>query len=93
MNGQSAGASYGDDDQMDSNYPIVHMTNSSGNVFYARTTNWSNTGVAGGSAPETVNFTLNPALTPGIYTVVVSGAGISSFPVILNVTQAEVNKQ
>lgn len=93
LNGQSAGAAYGDDDQMDSNYPIVRMTNSSGNVFYARTTNWSNTGVAGGSAPETVNFTLNPALTPGMYTVVVSGSGISSFPIVLNVTQAEVNKQ
>ena len=93
LNGQSAGASYGDDDQMDSNYPIVRMTSSTGTVLYARTTGWSSTGVGGGAAPETVNFTLNPALTPGAYTVVVSGAGISSFPVILNVTQAEVNKQ
>ena len=78
---------------MDSNYPIIRMTNASGQVFYARTTDWSNVGVAGGTAPETVKFTLNPALPAGIYTVIVSGAGIQSFPVVLNVTQAEVNKQ
>jgi hypothetical protein len=93
LNGQSAGAAYGDDDQMDTNYPIIRMTNASGHVFYARTTDWSNVGVAGGTAPETVKFTLNPALTAGMYIVIVSGAGIQSFPVVLNVTQAEVNKQ
>lgn len=93
LNGQSAGAAYGDDDQMDTNYPIVRMANFAGKVFYARTTNWSSTGVAGGSTLETVNFTLNPAMPAGIYTVIDSGAGISSVPFILNVTQAEVNKQ
>lgn len=93
LTGQSAGAAYGDDDQMETNYPIVKMTSFTGNVYYARTTNWSSTGVDGGTSPETVNFTLNSALTPGNYTVVVTGAGISSFPVVVNITQAEVNKQ
>src|SRR6202012_5564897 len=39
LNGQSAGAAYGDDDQMDTNYPIVRFvaTDGSGNVFDART--------------------------------------------------------
>jgi hypothetical protein len=92
LTGQSAGAAYGDDDQMDSNYPIIRMANFSGSVFYARTTNWSSVGVDGGSSPETVNFTLNPGVTPGNYTIVVSGAGISSFPIMINITQAEVDK-
>jgi Galactose oxidase, central domain len=94
LNGQSAGAAYGDDDQMDTNYPIVSMVSGSGNVFYARTTNWTNFGVGTGTAPQTVNFTLNPNLaTPGNHAVIVSGAGISSFPVFVNITQAEINKQ
>jgi hypothetical protein len=95
LNGQSAGAAYGDDDQMDSNYPIVRLmaTDGSGNVYYARTTNWSNVGVATGTVPETVNFTLGPGLTtPGNYAVIVSGAGISSASVFLNITAAEISK-
>ena len=90
LNGQSAGAAYGDDDQMDSNYPIVRMTSASGNVFYARTSNWSSTGVSGGTTPETVTVTLNSAITPGNYSVVVGGAGISSFPVAINITASEL---
>jgi hypothetical protein len=93
LNGHSAGAAYGDDDQMDSNYPIVRMVAPSGNVYYARTYNWSAVSVASGSTPETVNFTLNPGVTPGNYLVYVSGAGISSAPFMLNVTPPEVNKQ
>ncbi len=94
LNGQSAGAAYGDDDQMDTNFPIVRLVSGTGSVFYARTTNWTNYGVGTGTAPQTVNFTLNPTLvTPGNYSVIVSGAGISSFPVFVNITQAEINKQ
>jgi hypothetical protein len=93
LNGQSAGAAYGDDDQMDTNYPIIRMVNTTGSVFYARTTNWSSVGVDGGSTTETVNFTLHPSVTAENYSVIVSGAGISSFPLFLNITQAEVDKQ
>jgi hypothetical protein len=70
------------------------MTNSAGNVFYAKTTNWSNFNVGISSVPETVNFTLNPNLTtPGNYSVVVSGAGIQSFPVTFTITQAMILSQ
>jgi hypothetical protein len=93
LTGQSAGAAYGDDDQMDTNYPIVRMTSSTGTVYYARTTNWSSTGVDGGTSPETVNFKLNPSLPAGNYSVIVSGAGIQSFPIFVSITQAEVNGQ
>jgi hypothetical protein len=93
FNGQSAGAAYGDDAQMDSNYPIIRMTNAAGDVFYARSSNWSSTSVDGGTTPETVNFTLNPRVTPGNYSLVVSGAGISSVPVAVNITAAQVAGQ
>jgi hypothetical protein len=93
LNGQSAGASYGDDDQMDTNYPIIRMVNAAGHVFYARTTNWSMTGVEGGATPEAVNFTLDPGVTPGNYSLVDVGAGISSFPVAIRITAAEVAGQ
>jgi hypothetical protein len=79
LSGQSAGAAYGDDDQMNSNYPIVRMMSMTGTTYYARTTNWSQVGVDGGTTPETVNFTLNPSITPGNYILIVSGAGISSY--------------
>ncbi len=89
LNGQSAGAAYGDDDQMDANYPIIRMVNSSGNVFYARTSDWSKIAV-GDAGRETVEFTLNPGVTPGDYALIVSGAGISSFPTFIHITEREV---
>lgn len=42
FNGISAGAAYGDDAQMDSNYPLVRFSNGS-TVYYGRTYNWSST--------------------------------------------------
>jgi hypothetical protein len=96
LNGQSAGAAYGDDDQMDSNYPLVRFTatDGSGKVYYGKTTNWSSFAVGGGpSATETVNFTLNAAMTKaGKYSMEVIGAGIASAPRLFNITQAEISK-
>jgi len=90
LNGQSAGASYGDDDQMDEDYPIVRLENpANGNVFYCRTTNWSSVSV-GGNRPETVNFTLNPAVTQGSYNLTVVGAGIASEAVPIDITPREL---
>jgi hypothetical protein len=91
LDGQSAGAAYGDDDQMDSDYPIIRMVNSSGNVFYARTSNWSKIAVGTDTGSETVDFTLNPGVTPGDYSLIVSGAGISSLPSHIHITEEEVN--
>jgi hypothetical protein len=93
LSGQSAGATYGDDAEMDENYPIVRLESSSGKVYYCRTTNWSSVGVGPGSTPQTVNFTLNAAVTPGNYALFVSAAGISSAPTPITITEAEVNSQ
>jgi Ca2+-binding RTX toxin-like protein len=82
LNGISQGASYGDDAEMDSNYPIVRFTDFVGHVSYARTSNWSSTGVATGSTPETVGFALPVGLGPGVYQVSVVANGIASTPAV-----------
>jgi hypothetical protein len=84
INGMDAGAAYGDDAEMDSNYPIVALS-SGGNVYYARTFNWSITGVATGQQMETTKFTLPPGLPEGTYNLTVSGAGYVSNPVSFTV--------
>ncbi|MBS0417058.1 MAG: hypothetical protein JSR66_05060 [Proteobacteria bacterium] len=90
LNGQSAGAAYGDDDQMDENYPLVRLQNpANGNVYYCRSTNWDSVRV-GSNRPETVDFTLNPAVTPGRYELTVVGAGIASKPVPIRIRGDEL---
>ncbi len=68
LNGQSAGAAYGDDAQMNENYPIVRLQtalphNATCNpqaqmcrVYYARTSNWSSVAVGGGTTPTDREF-------------------------------------
>ncbi|HWY74259.1 MAG TPA: kelch repeat-containing protein, partial [Verrucomicrobiae bacterium] len=60
FNGLCQGASYGDDEQMDSNFPIVRFTDASGNVRYGRTYNWSNTGVMKGSLVVSTDCAIPP---------------------------------
>jgi hypothetical protein len=91
MNGTSAGSGYGDDAESDENYPIVRLSDAAGNVFYARTTNWSNTGVGRAVANETVDFTLKPGMAPGNYSMVVIGAGIASKPRCVTLTADHVS--
>jgi uncharacterized protein (TIGR03437 family) len=76
---------------MDENYPIIRFVSASGLVYYAKTTNWSYIGVADGSLQQTVNFTLNPAMPAGSYSLIVSAAGISSNPVMVAVGAALTN--
>jgi hypothetical protein len=80
LNGISAGAAYGDDLQMDSNYPLVRFTDGNGNVRYGRTSNWSSTGVMTGTNLVSTQFTLPSNLPPGSYLEVVAN-GIASDPV------------
>ena len=84
LNGVSEGAAFGDDAQMNSNYPLVRLTDGNGNVYYARTYNWSSTGVMTGNKPVTTEFTLpNVAYQGGgaAYSLVVVANGIASDPV------------
>jgi hypothetical protein len=80
LNGMSEGASYGDDAEMAENYPIVQLTDTAGNVTFARTSNWSSSGVQTGNTPVTAQFT--DTASPGAYLLSVSAAGISSNDVL-----------
>ncbi len=80
LNGISGGAAYGDDQQMDSNYPLVRMTNSAtGNVYYARTYNWSSTTIQNPN-PVTAEFSVPANLPAGTYSLVVTVNGNPSAP-------------
>ncbi len=81
LNGLSAGASYGSPAEMDENFPIVELKSGSGTVYFARTFNWSSTGVATGSTPETTQFSLPANLPQGTYSLSVVADGIASQPI------------
>jgi hypothetical protein len=85
LNGSSAGASYGDDAEMDSNYPLVFLVDGNGNVSFGRTFNWSPGLVQSGDVTST-DFTLPDGITPGDYTLQVSAAGLNSDGVAFSVT-------
>jgi hypothetical protein len=86
LNGISEGAMYGDDEQMACNYPLVRMTNnSSGNVYYARTHNWSSTTVQNTNL-VTTEFSLPPNLPADTYSLVVTAVGNPSAPVFFTNT-------
>jgi uncharacterized repeat protein (TIGR01451 family) len=83
LNGLSAGASYGSPAEMDSNYPLVELqaTDGSGNVYFARTFNWSSTGVATGSTSVSTEFATAAFMPYGTYNLSVVANGIASAPV------------
>jgi Kelch motif len=80
LNGISEGASYGDDLQMNSNYPIVRLRQGAG-VWYARSHNWSSTSVMTGALPVSTEFHLPAGLPLGSYSLEVVANGIASDPV------------
>jgi hypothetical protein len=87
FNGFSEGASYGDDAQSSTNYPLVRITNqASGHVFYARTHGHSRMGVeaVGSSVVVTTQFDAPAGLEPGLSSLVVVANGIASAPVTIN---------
>jgi len=78
--GLDQGATYGDDVQDNTNFPLVRITNSAtGAVTYARTTNWSSVSIAPGTRSST-RFMLPPGTPAGKSTLVVVANGIASPP-------------
>ncbi len=82
FNGISEGATYGDDWQMNSNYPLVRIS-VNGKVFYARSFNWNSTGVMRGAANDTVYVTPPAGLPRGQYSIQVVANGIASDPFVV----------
>ena len=80
FDGISEGAEYGDDWQMDSDFPIARLTNSAGAIQFARTYNWSSSSVMTGTNILTTELTLPGGLLAGTYPLVITANGISSAP-------------
>jgi hypothetical protein len=81
LNGLSQGSVYGDDSTNATNYPIGRITNiATGHVFYSRTSNHSNMGVATGATTVFTNVTVPLNIETGPSTLEVVANGIASFP-------------
>ncbi|HEV7454972.1 MAG TPA: immunoglobulin domain-containing protein, partial [Candidatus Saccharimonadales bacterium] len=80
LNGISEGAAYGDDVQMDSNYPLVRMIDGAGVVYYARTYGWTSTSVMASNRLVSSEFTLPANLPATNFSLVVIANGNSSAP-------------
>jgi len=63
---------------MDSNFPLVRMTNGAGAVYYARTYGWTSTGVMTSNLLASTEFALPSNLPAGTYSLVVVANGIPS---------------
>lgn len=86
FNGMSAGAAYGDDFQSATNYPLVRVVNNTtGHVFYCRTHDRNNAGVATGSAVITTAFDVPANIESGASQLYVVANGIASAPVAVTV--------
>ena len=84
FNGLSQGVAFGDEFQNGTSYPLVRVTNAkTSHVFYARTHNESNSGIAPGQQ-VTVKFDAPKRMDTGASTLVVVANGIASTAV--NVT-------
>jgi hypothetical protein len=78
--GLDQGATYGDDVQDATNFPLVRITNSAtGVVTYARTSNWTSVSITPGT-PSSTQFTLPPGTPTGKSSLVVVANGIASAP-------------
>jgi hypothetical protein len=79
FNGLSQGASFGDDGQSATNYPIVRITNNATkHQFFARTHNHSTMAVATGNEFTSTEFDILPGTETGDSTLVVIANGIPS---------------
>src|SRR4029077_18054727 len=81
-NGLSQANAFGDEDETQTNYPLVRITNTaSGHVFYARTHDHSTMGVATGAAIGSTHFDVSATTETGAATLEVVANGIPSAPV------------
>jgi hypothetical protein len=81
FNGLSQAVSYGDDAQMATNYPIVRLSNTAGDVTYLRSHNFSTMAIATGTQPVSTDIDVPLTVTPGTWQMTVTANGIASQPV------------
>jgi hypothetical protein len=86
FNGLSQAASFGDEDQTATNYPLVRITNqATHHVFYAKTHDHSTMAVATGNAIVSTNFDVPATMETGASSLVVVANGIPSKAVSITV--------
>ena len=86
FNGLSQAASFGDELETATNYPLVRITNNATHhVFYARTHGHSTMGVATGAEKVSTNFDVPAAAETGSSSLEVVANGIPSEPVTITV--------
>jgi hypothetical protein len=78
LTGVTSGANNRDNGAGETSRPIVRLTNAAGNVYYARTFDWSTNAIATGSMPVTTEFALPASVPFGNYTLTVIANGIAS---------------
>jgi hypothetical protein len=88
LNGLSQGASYGDEGNAQTNFPLVRLSNGS-NVSYARTYGFSTMGFATGATVTQTQFTLPSGIAAGTYQLSVVTNGIASAPFSFTVGQGQ----
>jgi hypothetical protein len=86
FNGMSQANSYGDDRQSATNYPIVRLTNGTGQVSYLRSVNFSGMGVATGDATVAAEIEVPTRIGDGSWDLAVIANGIASAPKPVQVT-------
>jgi hypothetical protein len=86
FNGLSGGSAYGDDEQNETNYPIIKLTiKATGDVYYGKEFNPSTMAICTGSQTVSTHFTVPLNAELGAATVQVVTNGIASAPVSINV--------
>jgi hypothetical protein len=78
LSGLINGGDEGDDMTMAENYPIVWLEDATGDVYFAKSFNFSTMMPQVGNAPQTCQFTTPPGLPSGSYSLYVSSAGVQS---------------
>ena len=84
FNGMSLGASYGDDSQNATNFPLVRITDSLGNVVYCKTHSWLG-GVATGTRIMSAQFDIPGTIALGPASLVVVANGVPSAAVAVTI--------
>jgi len=84
LNGLSQNNGYGDDYQGDTNYPLVRLIDSSGNVYYALTHDESTHSIAPGVIMYT-KFDVPATVPPGVYQLQSVANGIGSNTIVVSV--------
>jgi len=77
FNGLTQGSYYGDDNQSSTNFPLVRITDSAGNVVYCKTHGWLG-GVAQGALVTTAGFDIPASIHLGAARLAVVTNGIAS---------------